>query len=354
MHKRISRKAKAKRRPAVVSVAVITTSLLTIPAVEGFGSGGNNFGIIRSRKIDQPNRLKSDVVRSKLSYRSHDNAEEQQRQHEKATAELVETKRVQPVHHVSSFLHTMWTAPKSRRAREQAELYESQKKEQLLVDKYLESIDRRYKRLHKHDRKKQDADGVSCAWQWLMNGKDASCAIEEQRKQEDAIYVLGLAELASNKLLQKHHLPIPKTKKRDRSSSVVIDIEGRAMVEMMDKETNTKSETAVAASTATASSSTDVSLPKPDLARSLLSTACFCFQLAKAIQVSYAARLQVLTRAAKTFVLDGAKTSCKTISAGFLALASMAAKGGGAKYAIHFASVAAVSLISVLRPLSKA
>eukprot|EP00551_Chaetoceros_affinis_P002499 CAMPEP_0203654982 /NCGR_PEP_ID=MMETSP0088-20131115/36833_1 /ASSEMBLY_ACC=CAM_ASM_001087 /TAXON_ID=426623 /ORGANISM="Chaetoceros affinis, Strain CCMP159" /LENGTH=446 /DNA_ID=CAMNT_0050515445 /DNA_START=129 /DNA_END=1469 /DNA_ORIENTATION=- len=135
-------------------------------------------------------------------------------------------------HQISNIFHTLWTSGKSRRARElhalQAQLQEERQK-QYVLDDYLESIDRRYKRLHDKDQDdrsragSKSTKGFTSALQWLKQGSSESLSeLEEQRRQEDAIYVLGLADLASTSLLQRHHLPIPKSK---MNKSVVIDID---------------------------------------------------------------------------------------------------------------------------------
>mmetsp|Transcript_18048 Transcript_18048/g.25500 ORF Transcript_18048/g.25500 Transcript_18048/m.25500 type:complete len:356 (-) Transcript_18048:282-1349(-) len=80
--------------------------------------------------------------------------------------------------------------------------------QQYVLDNYLESIDKRYKRLHQGERKEDTSSqkGFTNALKWIMH-MESSSQLEELKKQEDALYVLGLAELASNRLLQKHHLP---------------------------------------------------------------------------------------------------------------------------------------------------
>lgn len=140
----------------------------------------------------------------------------------------------------------------------------SESSQQYVIDEYLESIDKRYKRLHqgeytshnkRHHQKHptepssttttrntshtnhHNAKGFTSALSWLRNTASNDIA-EEQRRQEDALFVLGLADLASTRLLQKHHLPIPESRrakleqqqKQRRShtaeDAVVIDVMG--------------------------------------------------------------------------------------------------------------------------------
>lgn len=136
-------------------------------------------------------------------------------------------------HHISNFFHTLWTARKTKRAVALHAMQVKEKEEeqkQYILDDYLESIDRRYKRLHEDDvkpcRKKNTNDkstgGFTSALHWLTHHSDSSsCELEEQRKQEDALYVLGLADLASSRLLQRHHLPVPESKV---NKSIAIDV----------------------------------------------------------------------------------------------------------------------------------
>jgi hypothetical protein len=111
--------------------------------------------------------------------------------------------------------------------------------EQDNVDAYLEFLDRRYRRLHSDDREEEVAQqqaqvkknktmsnknsnsdtkksGTFSAIDWLVNGgnngSDSSdfnvvAASTTRQQQADALYVLGVAGLASQKLLHKHHLP---------------------------------------------------------------------------------------------------------------------------------------------------
>mmetsp|Transcript_18938 Transcript_18938/g.23286 ORF Transcript_18938/g.23286 Transcript_18938/m.23286 type:complete len:382 (-) Transcript_18938:373-1518(-) len=123
-----------------------------------------------------------------------------------------------------SFVHKLWT----RRTEERNEFQKSkeEREKQFVIDNYLESIDRRYKRLHEKEEQADNAGshagGFTNALQWLTQTSDSTSLAEEQRKRDDAIYVLGLAELASTRLLQRHHLPIPESK---LNKSVVIDMD---------------------------------------------------------------------------------------------------------------------------------
>jgi len=100
---------------------------------------------------------------------------------------------------------------------------------QFIVDEYLESIDRRYKRVHQSETKNDRSQrNFTNAWAWLA--ADESSLIEEvkQRNKEDALCVLGLAELASGRLLQKHNLPVKQSQQllHKGEDSIIIDVQG--------------------------------------------------------------------------------------------------------------------------------
>jgi hypothetical protein len=105
------------------------------------------------------------------------------------------------------------------------------------VDAYLEFLDRRYRRIHsnedeqaKKNQQLQQQQPLSkpksfSAMDWLMNGSTTAehhhAAAAAQH--EDALYVLGVAGLASQKLLQKHHLVSPATAAETTSTKTTMD-----------------------------------------------------------------------------------------------------------------------------------
>lgn len=96
--------------------------------------------------------------------------------------------------------------------------------EQQVVDEYLEFLDKRYKRLHEKEKKKHEPTPKKfSALGWLTDGK--TDAISEHQ-EEDALFVLGVAELASERLLQKHHASLQYKKRApalEEVQEVVID-----------------------------------------------------------------------------------------------------------------------------------
>lgn len=85
-------------------------------------------------------------------------------------------------------------------------------KEQQNIDEYLEFLDRRYNRLHSNDKKEVRKRSVNTAWKWIFDSDSSiskPTSLRESMKQ-DALYVLGVAELASARLLQKHPSSLEK------------------------------------------------------------------------------------------------------------------------------------------------
>ncbi len=339
----------------MVPVPLLLVSTLLaggIPVAEGFGQPIG----MSVKNIHQSNLHKSDVVPTQLSYRSHNNPEEQQCQHDQATADLAWKQR--PKHIVSSTVHTWWTAAKSRRALKQAEADEIERKaqkEQLILDQYLESLDRRYKRVHKDELKTADRGGVSSLMDWLTNGETSVSSIEEQRKREDAIYVFGLAEVASKNLLRRHHLPIPESKRISQlDNSAVIDI-----VESTATPENFLIKDASGIDSVISSpGKSSLMKSKSDYSRSALGMVVFCIQLLRTIQASYCQRISTITTIAASISLACTQSCGKIACNGVSLLANFITMNGGSKYVIHFASIFIASLassaLSIVRPFTKA
>jgi len=106
--------------------------------------------------------------------------------------------------------------------------------QQSVLDSYLESIDRRYKRVHQTDTTDDTNQRTfTNAWTWLTANESSTKQEEKQRSKEDALYVLGLAQLASARLIRKHHLPVGQSHGRlqKNSRSITIDVRGENDIE---------------------------------------------------------------------------------------------------------------------------
>jgi len=79
------------------------------------------------------------------------------------------------------------------------------------VDEYLQFLDKRYHRLHDDEEEGARGEVKFSAWKWLMQGEQQqqqeeeseALARQQQNGHDDALYVLGVAGLASERLLQK-------------------------------------------------------------------------------------------------------------------------------------------------------
>ena len=437
-------KTKRTKRPALAALSSSSSSVLPvtslviatvlfqrhIPAVSGFGVKTQTFAPNPLNfRPNNPDLRQSqstimrpiDVVGLRaLNYRSHDNLEEQQRQHELAvgssssssataasaaassdlTLSRDNSRQPQPQrqptgskhqqhqthqqHHVSSFIHTWWTSAKSKRAFEQSALDRAKSdganREQLVLDDYLESIDRRYKRLHKHERKQARAarlaakqnineydEGtvsahvpvITSAFQFLrLPQKEPTSAVEEQRKQEDAIYVLGLANLASKRLLQRHQLPIPTSKQDSKhSNSIVIDIHSKTMKRAVgpdDLNSISNSKSNSVSSSPVASTGVTTTTPNTSnvlMVRMLASTAVYALQLLKNTQSAYYARVASLTLKVQSHAMNTMKFGGKAFSVLLATIANLITMNSGGKYALHFIGILMAGAVSFVRPL---
>jgi hypothetical protein len=228
-NKNHKRQDHVQRQPFLSSSPILKSSKSTKSTTTGISSPILRFD--SSTSLQYRNHQHSDGD----DHNIHDKISQQQKQEQHQDQQSTIFHKHQNDHQISNFFHTLWTSGKSKRAKKLhaiQKLQEQKNKEQYVLDEYLESIDRRYKRLHEDENESssfpsttssQDG-GFTSALQWLTQHSSDSTTlsdVEKQRQQEDAIYVLGLADLASKKLLQRHQLPVPKSKS---DKSVVIDI----------------------------------------------------------------------------------------------------------------------------------
>lgn len=171
----------------VLSAALVQQSqgLLTTP-----GSHLYPFGL-----VSNPKTLKK-RSRTRSWYRNGDSYDSQERRKEHADA-------LQP--YLSSQDEAKWWG--SIFSRSQHHGHPTLQKQDKM-DKYLEFLDRRYNRLHSEDvsKSKSDQGKTNSPWSWLFEPSSDSNLDRRSfaQMQDDALYILGVAELASEKLLQKH------------------------------------------------------------------------------------------------------------------------------------------------------
>jgi len=94
--------------------------------------------------------------------------------------------------------------------------------DQQVIDDYIETQNRHYRRLHDDDSVSNHyttQTGFTSAWSWLMHLSPLNIDQQRKGKEDDALYVLDLAKLASVELLQRHHFPI---KSKDQEIGLTI------------------------------------------------------------------------------------------------------------------------------------
>lgn len=97
--------------------------------------------------------------------------------------------------------------PWNKQQEQQQNKQEEPSEDEQAVDEYLEFLDRRYRRLHADETRNDQLKAGFSAWNWLKQDQVTDVISSEQtQKQEDALYVLGVAGLASKRLLQKHQI----------------------------------------------------------------------------------------------------------------------------------------------------
>jgi prefoldin subunit 5 len=367
-----------------------------VPVVDGdnvpssLSSEGRDLLREKQELQEQLQHLKE--LQRQLSQRRQERQQrQQQRQSEESSSKVVATQPVTEIrqhehqnnHHISNFFHTLWTSGKTRRAQQlhAAQLREKQEK-QYVLDDYLESIDRRYKRLRKDDheqsskiktknKKTENGGGFTNALQWLTaKNPDSVSEMEEQRRQEDAIYVLGLADLASTRLLQRHHLPVPQSKLNE---SVVIDIRSSLVSESVpavsssSSQSGTKSSSDLGTSTTTTTATNLVTQDsKPCIQKTLVSALAITSTVAihklltmvqtlrkmdMSLLADFAVRMNKLTATA-------VRSGCKSLTVGLASFLSFVTDKSGGKHNVQIASLMITAIfafaVSFIRPVTKA
>jgi hypothetical protein len=86
--------------------------------------------------------------------------------------------------------------------------------DQARVDEYLEFLDKRYRRLH--DDSPKAAKNQFSALNWLRSGStDVDTEETSDDQHDNALFVLGVSELASERLLQNLHINLLQEKDAD-------------------------------------------------------------------------------------------------------------------------------------------
>lgn len=103
------------------------------------------------------------------------------------------------------------------------------------VDEYLEFLDRRYNRMHKSDNNARTTHYSKKQFPvltWLFHENSGSIANNEDENHDNALYALGVAGLASERLLQKHGVALhkhsivhPAAIANNNENGVVVEVE---------------------------------------------------------------------------------------------------------------------------------
>jgi hypothetical protein len=83
----------------------------------------------------------------------------------------------------------------------------------------------RFSRLHGEESKSEATAGAFSALNWLKLSDPVAEAASSQQVQEDALYVMGVAGLASKKLLHKHQIPIDSSKELKSAGAAPLTVE---------------------------------------------------------------------------------------------------------------------------------
>jgi len=202
-HSRIEKKSSSNLLTTLLSVALMQSShgLLNSPVCHQGPMARHFFSpnsCLAAFEINSNPDSQKIRFRTQLWYRHGDSydSQERKREHENAMDGLITETQDQEKGWGSVFFHNQNEGDRN-----------AQKQEKM--DKYLEFLDRRYNRLHSEDvSSKNEKGGMKAPWNWLFENSGESDPNPQSftQIQDDALYVLGVAELASERLLQKHHL----------------------------------------------------------------------------------------------------------------------------------------------------
>lgn len=197
------------------------------------------------------------------------------------------------------------------------------------VDDYLEFLERRYHRLHDEEQQEQNRPSTGpakfSALKWLHQGDEAESPVLRQQQQDDALFVLGVAGLASRQLLAKH-------RRGHSTSESLLQWNGAPTATEQPSMAASAGEASLPASAAVSYSALDRLQP---LARSVL--------IRRKLLLRYQARqLNLLAAVAAKAVATG---PAKAVSA-------LWRMGGGRKNIAVTLTVMAAFSVFVLRPLT--
>jgi len=186
------------------SVKWITT-LLALSSASALTTNGSKNSVSRSFQYTEngvPLRLPTAASqRTKLLY-AGDNVEYDEFQ--------VQTYNTPVYQRVKSRLFAFWSMVSPFKASS------TDDNDQQNVDEYLEFLDKRYHRLHDEGFELEKPKPFS-AWDWLFDNEKSH---NPQQSHDDALFILGVSELASERLRKKQQ----QSSKKSKRSAPVIDV----------------------------------------------------------------------------------------------------------------------------------
>lgn len=214
--------------------------------------------------------------------------------------------------------------------------------EQESVDDYLEFLDRRYKRLRSAEEETEIKP--FSAIDWLLQGPSTGKTGESaKQQQEDALYVLGVAGLASQKLLQKKH-PVSSASLR-REHDLSGDSDAIDVTTTPASSTSSAAEAAPVSSPAREPSSQAVKLTLP------LIRALYVIQHRRQMFIRFYTSKLVALRSAS---LRSARSAIVSAPASLWRMVDTVLEAGGGKKSLALTFTVLSALLLLLRPVFQA
>lgn len=211
-----------------------------------------------------------------------------------------------------------------------------QDEQQLVMDEYLEYVEKRYNRVHSRDAEAtpltsqgSSRNAVFSPWAWLSDTSSVTRASITSGSSTDPLYILGLSKLASAQLLQKHQVP---ARSKHDFSFPALSVESVLFFVV----------------------------PESPLRAALVDSASITDSVAKSggrvasfVGVSFLGQLKLMTKTLQR--LWSSFTTTVKILSGFVSRTfSGVLKNGGFRRSAHAFSVASIAALFVLRPVFRA
>lgn len=229
----------------------------------------------------------------------------------------------------------------------------SEDDKQEVVDEYLEFLNRRYNRLHSDE--VEDSSKPFSALNWLLQGssqgRDTNDLVPTEKQQSDSLYVLGVAGLASQKLLQRHHMTPQQQQESTSANSPEVDMdvttEGKSSSKSVRAPAQSAKEAAVEADYYKVSDSSKIGTIVAAKAVPILRRLRYMERRRQLLVRELNLKLQV----AVTAIF---KTLVKTLIYGPINTVKTVLEIGGGKKSLALAFTVAYATILILRPVLQA